>query len=131
MNLLVPVDTSDCSVRALRLGAEMARRYEADLHVVHVTDYRGDDTETLLERDADVLREEGLEDDPEVRTNVRLSEPRPSNRVGDELLELVAEEGYDHVVMGHHGAGAVERLVLGSAAETVVRAAAVPATIVP
>lgn len=44
---------------------------------------------------------------------------------------MVAEEGYDHVVMGHHGSGMVDRAMLGSAAETVVDAKEVPVTIVP
>ena len=56
---------------------------------------------------------------------------RPANRVGQNILEMVEEEGYDHVVMGHHGAGAVERAILGSAAETVLRSNQVPVTVVP
>jgi nucleotide-binding universal stress UspA family protein len=33
--------------------------------------------------------------------------------------------------MGHHGSGAVQRAILGSAAEAVVRSESVPVTIIP
>lgn len=131
MEVLVPIDGSECSYRALRFAIDFARRYDAALHVVHVTDYVGEETEAILDRAEGILDEEGVLDDPELVTDVRLSEPRYATRVGKDVLELVAEEGYDHVVMGHHGSGAVGRVILGSAAETVVRAAETPATIVP
>jgi len=54
-----------------------------------------------------------------------------AGRVGDEILAHADDIEADHVVMGHHGAGMVERAILGSAAETVVRGEAVPVTIVP
>ena len=56
---------------------------------------------------------------------------RLADRVGTEILELVAEEIHDHVVMGQHGSGRVERALLGSDTETTVRGETVPATVVP
>jgi nucleotide-binding universal stress UspA family protein len=44
---------------------------------------------------------------------------------------MATEQDFDHVVMGHHGSGAVERAILGSAAETVLRAEEFPVTVVP
>lgn len=131
MKILAPIDGSECSVRALRFGAEMALRYDAELHVVHITDYRGDATEDILDRARAILDEVGIEADPEVLTDLSLSDPKYANRIGKDILDLVEEEGYDHVVMGHHGSGAVGRFILGSAAETVIRAAETPATVVP
>ena len=69
--------------------------------------------------------------DPEIATNLRMSRPGYANRVGKDILHLVEERGYDHVVMGHHGTGRIGRAILGSAAETVVQAAEVPSTIIP
>lgn len=130
MDILVPVDGSDCSERALRFAAEMARRYEGSVHVVHVTDVENEATEAIIERAEAVLDEEGVADTPEVEIDASLMF-QPGHRIGKDVLELVADRGYDHVVMGHHGAGAVGRAILGSAAETVVRANEVPVTIVP
>jgi nucleotide-binding universal stress UspA family protein len=131
MKVLVPVDGSDCSFRALEFATEFVRRYEGEIHIVHVTDHHGEETERILDRAEAALADAGLVDDPEVVTDLRMSEPRYSNRVGKEILRLVEERDYDHVVMGHHGAGRVGRLILGSAAETVLRATTVPATTVP
>ncbi|MFB6146916.1 MAG: universal stress protein [Halobacteriaceae archaeon] len=131
MDILAPVDGSDCSYRALEFATELVQRYDGTLHVVHVTDQRGETAETVLERATEILDRAGVADDPEIVTDVRLDEPRYANRVGEHVLDLVEERGYGHVAMGHHGAGAVERVILGSAAETVVRAAETPATIIP
>lgn len=131
MRVLAPIDGSDCSFRALDWAVEFVSRYDGTLHVVHITDYSGDVTDDILTEAEAVLEEGGVEDDPEVLTDTRLSNPRYSDQVGKDILRLADEEEYDHIVMGHHGTGRIGRVVLGSAAETVVRAAEHPATIVP
>jgi nucleotide-binding universal stress UspA family protein len=130
MQILVPLDGSECSSRALQFAIELAPRFEATLHVVHITDEETDATDDILDGARVALAEAGIEDDPEISTDVRL-EFQPGNRVGDDIVALVGDRGYDHVVMGHHGSGAIERAILGSAAETVIRAEAVPVTVVP
>lgn len=130
MDILVPIDGSDPSERALRFAATLASRFEASLHVVHITDQETEATEQIIERAGDILREEGVEADPEISIDVGLGF-RSADQVGQDILEKVDAEGYDHVVMGHHGSGMVDRAILGSAAETVVDANEVPVTIVP
>ena len=130
VRILVPIDGSDCSERALRYAAELSRRFSGTLHVVHVTDVETESTGLLLGRAREVLAEEGVDDEPSISFDLELSF-RSSNRVGNDVLKLVEEGEYDHVVMGHHGSGAIDRFILGSAAETVVRAGEVPTTVVP
>lgn len=131
MNVLVPVDGSDCSFRALEFATEFVRRYEGTLHVVHITDYQGEETSEVIRRAEEVVSDAGLKDEPEITTDLRMSDPGYANQVGKEILRLVEEREYDHVIMGHHGTGRIGRAILGSAAETVVRAAEVPSTIIP
>ena len=131
MDVLVPIDGSDCSFRALEFAVDFIQRYEGMLHVIHVTYFQGEDTEKILSRAEELISEAGLEDEPEIITNLSLSKPGYANRVGKDILQLAEEGGYDHVVMGHHGTGRIGRAILGSAAETVVRAAEVPSTIIP
>lgn len=131
MNILVPVDGSDVSFRALSFAAEMANHYDAPLHVVHITDRQNETSQEIIDRAREILEAEGIEDEPEVEIDIDL-DFRPSKRIGEDILTLVEEGGYDHVVMGHHGkTGAVEKAILGSAAETVVDAQKVPVTVVP
>lgn len=129
MTVLVPIDGSDCSFRALDFATSYAERFETDLHVVHVTDMRTEATEELLTRAADALEAAGLDDEPEVITD--MTKFRAADEVGEIALELVEREGYEHVVMGHHGTGMVGKAILGSASETVIEDADVPVTIVP
>lgn len=131
MEVLVPVDNSDCSFRALEFATEFVRRYDGSLHVVHITDHGEEEATEVVQRAEDVLSEAGIEDEPEVVTDVRMSNLQYADRVGQDVLELVEEEGYDHVVMGTHDAGRIEGALLGSAAKTVVEDTEVPVTVVP
>jgi len=49
-------------------------------------------------------------------------EGRPSR----EIVSVAREEGVDCIVMGTHGRAGIDRLILGSVAERVVRTAPVP-----
>ena len=126
----MPVDDSDCSFRALGFGADMAARYDADLHVVHFADEETAATDAVVERAERVLDARDVDADPEVSTEFDVA-VRSGDRVGSDILALVDERGYDHVVMGHHGAGTIERAIVGSAAETVLRSEKVPVTVIP
>lgn len=129
MAVLVPIDGSECSVRALEFAVEFAERFETDLDVVHVTGHRTTETETLIERANSILAEAGFDGEVEVITDMKKF--KASKRVGEHVLHLVEEDGHEHVVMGHHGTGKLGRALLGSAAETVVEGADVPVTTVP
>lgn len=130
MKILCPIDGSDTSFRALRFAAEMVERYDGRLEVVHFSKTADEASDRILQRARDVLSDEGLDVEPSIAMDLEL-DFRPSDRVGEDILELVDEIGADHVVMGHHGSGMVERAILGSATETVVRADRVPVTIIP
>lgn len=129
MDVIVAVDGSEASTRALRRAAEFADRFDAALHVVHVSDSETPATDEVLERAEATLAE--LDADADVALEVIEMEVGTPREVGKELLAFVDRSGYDHLFMGHEGHGAVERAFLGSAAETVVRDATVPVTVVP
>jgi nucleotide-binding universal stress UspA family protein len=97
--------------------------------VVHFSNDRTDATETILDRAREAIDESTLTDVPDVELIDR--NVWTDSSVGKAIVRYADEESYDHVVMGHHGSGAVGRAILGSAAETVVRAESIPVTIVP
>ena len=130
MEVLVPVDGSDCSERALRFACDLVRRFEGSLHVVHVTDVETEASDMVIERSRRILDEEDVEDDPSISIDVQLGF-RSADRIGEDILRLARDGEYDHIVMGHHGSGAVDRIILGSAAETVLRSGDFPVTVVP
>jgi nucleotide-binding universal stress UspA family protein len=51
---------------------------------------------------------------------------RPSRTI----VGFAEDEGFDQIVMGSHGRSGVSRILLGSVAETVVRRATIPITVV-
>ena len=128
--ILAPIDGSDCSFRALEFATGMAVQYDATLDAVHVTDEETGVTDDLRTRAETLLGTVDVETTLEIFTDLDL-EDRPADQVGQTVLRLVTDRGYDHVVMGHHGAGTFERALIGSAAETVVESDRVPVTIVP
>jgi nucleotide-binding universal stress UspA family protein len=130
MDVLVAVDGSDNSIRALRFGSEFSVRYDAELHVVHVSDEETAATEEVFDRARDVLAETDATADMGLRKTEEMR-VRSAETAGKEILKYVTEHDVDHVVMGHHGVGRVERAMLGSASETVVRGTTVPVTVVP
>lgn len=129
MQILAPIDGTDCSDRAVTFAAELAARFEADLYVVHFSDAETDATDIILERARDAVDAAGIDSEPEL--SILEMDVSPGNEVGREILRLVDERGFDHVVMGHQGSGVIERAILGSAADTVVHDESVPVTIVP
>jgi nucleotide-binding universal stress UspA family protein len=130
MDVLVPIDGSEASLRALAFAIDFADRFEAALHVVHVSDAETEATDQILDDARDRLDEAGVEYVPELILDERVS-VRTAARAGERIVELVTERGYDHVVMGHSEGGEIERAMLGSAAQKVVRSEIVPVTVVP
>jgi nucleotide-binding universal stress UspA family protein len=134
-NILVPSDFSECSGQAMRYGLELARKFGATLHLVHVVQDPATQpwaTEgfamPLLE-----VTEEWLK---EAETRLTASVPeadrsrvRVSSLLGavyPEVLRYAQDEEIDLIVMGTHGRGGVSHLLLGSIAEKMVRRSPCP-----
>jgi nucleotide-binding universal stress UspA family protein len=130
MTVLVPIDGSENSFRALEHAATRADAEGVDLHVVHVAEERTAATDQLVERAADLLVKEGVEDDPEVVET--LGQFDSAHAAGDAIVDIVGDgDEFDHVVMGHHDHEGNADHVLGSTSQTVLDADVVPVTVVP
>ncbi|MFC4552716.1 MULTISPECIES: universal stress protein [Halorussus] len=132
--ILVPTDGSAETERAVAHAADLATAHDAELHAVYVVDaatFAGlpmeaswdGITETLHgEGEAALERVESIADDRGVAVTTHLLEGSPSKRI----VQWAEGEDCDLVVMGTHGRGGIDRLLLGSVAERVVRACKVP-----
>ena len=135
--ILVPVDGSDESKAALEYALE---EYPGEsIHVVHALNpleevyisEPGTWDETLIERQRDRARAlldetEGLATDRDASITTTLVTGSPAR----EILEYAEGNDVDHLVIGSRGRSGVSRVLLGSVAETVVRRASVPVTVV-
>lgn len=131
MQILVPVDTSECSMRALDFAIDVAEAMDATVDIVHFSEFEGEETDRLKEMVGDVLADSTIDDEAEIIGDTRLSGFKVSDRIGEDIIKLVEDRDYDQVVMGHHGSGLVDGFILGSAVETVVESTSVPVTVVP
>lgn len=132
--ILVPTDGSDETERAVRHAAELAAAHDAEIHCVYVVNtasFASLPMETSWEGISDVLEEEGdaalqraqeIAGEYGVACRTLLIEGSP----GKEIARYAEDEDCDLVVMGTHGRGGIDRLLLGSVAERVVRSSAVP-----
>jgi nucleotide-binding universal stress UspA family protein len=132
--ILVPTDGSTETERAVEHAAELAAAHDAELHGVYVVNsatFAGLHMETSWEGVDEVLREEGetalervtdIAAEYGVACSSNLLDGSPSKRI----VEYAEQEECDLVVMGTHGRGGIDRLLLGSVAEGVVRACSVP-----
>lgn len=130
MRVLVPMDGSQCSRRALEHAVDVFGPRGAVVDVVHLTDVRNDVTADLVDGIREIRLDREVPGDTEVITDLRLSDPRSSKRIGRRICKLVSDRGYDHVVMGHHGTGLIEDVLLGSTAKTVIDVTDVPVTVI-
>jgi nucleotide-binding universal stress UspA family protein len=131
--ILVPIDFSDCSKQALEWAVPFARHYGATLELVHVVtpsyaiDPCGLDEYARAESwemdDAKVRLEElagSAGSDLPVESSVRRGRPAA------EIVSAARELQADLIVISTHGYRGLERVLLGSTAENVVRQAGCP-----
>jgi len=131
--ILVPTDGSPGFEQVIAHAEEVAEIHGADvlaLYVVDATSYTGLPMEASWEGVREVLDGQGdialteveqlLDDGLDLETTT--VEGRPSR----EIVRVAREQGVDCIVMGTHGRGGIDRLILGSVAERVVRTAPVP-----
>ncbi|MFC7136201.1 universal stress protein [Halobaculum litoreum] len=128
--ILVPTDGSDAVDPAVDRALDLAATYDATLHALAVVEPIYTVNEGLgsifdtLESDARAavaaVAERGEAADVTVVTATRTGVPH------GEILDYADEEGVDLIVMGTHGRTGLDRYLLGSVTEKVVRLSEVP-----
>jgi nucleotide-binding universal stress UspA family protein len=133
-HVLVGYDGSETARRAYLFALELGACSGARVSVVSVYQMEnGADTAALMmadnarERLAAIQAElAGLKASPGVQVDVQLVPGSP----GDALLTYVAQNGADHIVIGHTERGALARWLVGSTSTDVLAKARVPVTVV-
>jgi nucleotide-binding universal stress UspA family protein len=138
--ILCPIDFSDVARRALEHAVALGRWYEAEVTLVHVVPFVP--STATFPPGISPLTLEPVSHERFVEELNRFAEPvvgagrrsdvvvRDGNTAA-EILDVAKALPADLVVMGTHGRGGFERLVLGSVAEKVLRKASCPVLTVP
>jgi len=143
--ILVPVDFSEPSRKALDYAATLARSFGASVDVLHVWEVptfvpagsvvgagAGGGDVSLLElvrKGAEDAMTRFVAEAAERGITLRSSRVEPG-APAHKIADLAGELGYDLIVLGTHGRTGLSRVLLGSVAESVVRHAPCPVLVV-
>ena len=140
--LLVGVDCSECSERALDYAADWAESAGLPLFVAHVIDWSPysfntpqENEERHKRREAELERAHGEIIDPLVdRLRERGIDARGVIRHGhpaETLSEVAAELGVTNIVVGKTGSSRIRAQFFGSVPNTLIQISKQPVTVVP
>lgn len=141
--ILVPVDYSAHSHEAIRAAADLSIRYDASVTIVHVFELLSGVEASLAyslpegymlftpQQVEDVTNEykkllEGAKREAEAAGARRVETRQLQGTPAFAILDLAKTESFDLIVMGTHGRTGFGRVMLGSVAERVLRAAPCP-----
>lgn len=137
-NIMIATDGSENTSRAVTYGIEVAKLSGATVHALYVVDtssFSSVPMDAGWEAMYQILKKEGekavskvkeIGDSFGVRVEEMLSEGHPSN----EIINFANENEIDLIVMGTLGKSGIDRFLLGSVAEKVVRNSSVPVMVV-
>jgi nucleotide-binding universal stress UspA family protein len=126
--ILVPTDFSPPSEAALAYARELAHRFDAALHLIHIAEnpfLRAVVNDRRVLEDATVRWLQDRLTDAE-RQQGAVAILQQSDEPANEILRYAKSADIDLIVIGTHGRTGLARVVLGSVAEAVVRAAPCP-----
>ncbi len=130
--ILLPTDFSECSARARSYACELARRFTAEVHLLHVASpitvpgYVGPLPEELLRAEENARRELDEWDDPSFEQAKAVVRSVLTGTPFVEIVRYARERNVDLIVMGTHGRSGLTQALIGSVAEKVVRKAPCP-----
>ena len=134
--ILVPVDFSEFTDETVTCAVELARKFGSQIHLLHVipsmtylTHYESFlASETIVSIEESIQQE--VEKDLERLANqiegVPVIKALQNGAPFVEITEYVRQNSIELIVMGTHGRGGLEHILIGSVAEKVIRRSSCP-----
>ncbi|MUP44538.1 universal stress protein [Gramella sp. BOM4] len=139
-NILVPTDFSDQAEKALKVAAQLAKKFDGEIYLLHMLelplqliDPVGGSSHNLPEaiffmklahqRFAKIMKEPYLE-------GIKVYETVEFHRAFDGIMEIGKEKNCDLIVMGSHGVSGFQEMFIGSNTEKVVRHSEIPVLVI-
>ena len=139
MNILLPVDGSDCSNRAVDYLIKQLKLYRdgVEIHLLNVQPPVPGNAGAFLGRDAinKYHQEEALKELQGAMSKLDAAGAKYRHHIGvgdpaETIAGYAAEQRCDLILMGTRGLGSVSNLVLGSVATKVIHLSPVPVLLV-
>ncbi|HSR53346.1 MAG TPA: universal stress protein [Acidobacteriota bacterium] len=134
--ILAPFDFSEHSIEAVGRALELARAFDANVHVLYVLEQEVHPAffatwKLSVEQHLDEIRRNAVKALQEELGSETLEKIKVTVKIGDdrsdrEISRYCRENDIDLVVMGTHGLSGIDRALLGSTTERVVRKAPCP-----
>jgi universal stress protein A len=136
--LLVPVDFSDSSVKALDFAIDFARMHKAQVLLIHVIEPMNYAVPRWLPEPTALLEEQRMESAAEIaKLEARVREKRVKCRAEIHfgvVYEIIADvarlNGADMIVIATHGRSGLAHMLIGSVTERVIQNASCPVLVV-
>lgn len=128
-DILLPTDGSEESEAAVKHAEELAEKFDSKIHVIYVVDITRGVGDPAFQSHLDDMKDFGEEtteevaeqlEDVEVETHVTVGLPH------QEIDEYIEENDIDLITMGSHGRSGLNRFLLGSVTEKVLRTTSTP-----
>ena len=134
--IVVPIDFSDHSLRALPYALGLAEKYSAEIKILYVNEPALQVSDMAwVGVDDRALKDEHVSDAHKNMDRIVREQIPPEVsaeavvRNGDsveEIIQFAEEESADLIVMATHGRGGLSHILMGSTAEQVIRKAPCP-----
>jgi len=139
-NILVPTDFSDQAEKALKVAAQLARKFNGEIFLLHMLelplqliDPLGSGSRNIPEaiffmklahqRFSKIMKEPYLK-------GIKVHETVEFYRAFDGIMEIGKEKKCDLIVMGSHGTSGFQEMFIGSNTEKVVRHSEIPVLVI-
>ncbi len=134
--ILMATDFSDCSKVALDHAIQIAKAFNAEIHLLYVFEMQYTEIYPELAKGMEeVMKEETKalnELSEKIRAqNIEVYAMSKYGSPGHQIVETAKRIQADLIVVGSHGRTGLAHMLIGSVAERVVRIAPCPVTVVP
>lgn len=128
-NILIAVDGSQAAEKALDKSIQVAKRNDADLILTYVVDTKTFSTiepyDSKISERSEIAAHEMLAKYEAIVKEAGLANMKKIVKLGSPKAvitkEIIPEENIDLIIVGATGLGAIERILMGSVSENVVR----------
>lgn len=139
--ILVPTDFSEQAENALKVAAQLAQKFSAEIYLLHMIELPADMVNPVGETRSNDLPEalffmkmakkkfDELLSRPYL-SDLRVYDTVEINKAFDGIMETSKKHGCDFIVMGSQGATGFKEMFIGSNTEKVVRTSDIPVLVV-
>lgn len=136
-NILVPTDFSPQAEYALKIAAQLAKKYDANIHLLHMLELplhlssidSGQLPEAVFFMKLAHQKFEKFMDKPYLK-DIDVHEVVEPYKTHDGITHAIEKNKIDFIVMGSSGASGMKEMFIGSNTEKVVRTSTVPVLVI-